>query len=502
MRKSLYILLVVLTVFLAGFVYSPKASAQVCNSGACVMKPCQKLVESCQEDAYGNPINCISYWQASTCCTIPQSGGGSCSCCDSTGNCYLNGCSGSGGDGGGGSGPTCGDASCNGNETCNTCATDCGACPQGTVRIRAVSVSSSTSTCGQVNASTSYIAVPFTLYPPGQTKTTPTDGSYQSWTAQPVVAPYTTYGFSDSPSGDYVYKLGCWVRTAVAASSGSGSSADLYSGSTLTWQVAYVSGVGWFQAQGGDVYASAQLQSLIPSGASPRYFDLAPTGGTAGVVSYGSAYDFANGSSDAGDTYISSPQWLANETHTSADYYAVMYHRFGSPAADYTGDTILASELLSRDDPYFIDGNLTISTTDWSITNGENVVVFVDGNLTINRSINLSGTGFVSFIVNGDISIDPSVGVAYSSSAPVIEGVYITSTAGTFSTGASSNVGTERFVAEGMFIAGDFNLQRDLDSIGRNTTTASELFIYNPQLLITMPEEMKDIPVTWQEVAP
>jgi hypothetical protein len=229
---------------------------------------------------------------------------------------------------------------------------------------------------------------------------------------------------------------------------------------------------------------------------------LAPTGGTAGIVTYGTSYDFASGSTSLGESYVSSPGWLANETYVETDYYAVMYHRFGSPDPDYTGNTVLGAELLSREDPYVVDGDLTVGTTDWSIGDGERVVVFVDGNLTINSRINLTGTGFVSFIVNGDITVDPTVGVAYSSSVPVVEGIYITSPSGTFYSGASTNVGTQRFVGEGMFIAGEFSLQRDLDSIGQNTTTASDLFIYNPQLLVTMPEEMKDVPVTWQEVAP
>jgi hypothetical protein len=52
-----------------------------------------------------------------------------------------------------------------------------------------------------------------------------------------------------------------------------------------------------------------------------------------------------------------------------------------------------------------------------------------------------------------------------------------------------------------MFVAGNFTLGRDVGDAG-NTTDASELFIYNPQLLMTMPEQMKKLSVSWQEVAP
>jgi hypothetical protein len=257
---------------------------------------------------------------------------------------------------------------------------------------------------------------------------------------------------------------------------------------------------------GGDVYASAALRSFIPSVASPRYFVRTPTEGTSGVVTYGTSYDFASGTTAQGEAYVSSSQWLANDTYTATDYYAMMYHRFGSPTADYTGDTIFNSELASSADAYFVDGNLTVSgPTAWSVTDGENIVVLVDGDLTINQDITLSGTGFVSFIVNGDITVASAVGADCTptcGSTPVVEGIYITSPTGTFNTGTSGDPTGERFVGEGIFIAGDFNLQRDLSSLGQNNLASAELFIYNPQLLVTMPDEMRDLPVTWQEVAP
>lgn len=68
--------------------------------------------------------------------------------------------------------------------------------------------------------------------------------------------------------------------------------------------------------------------------------------------------------------------------------------------------------------------------------------------------------------------------------------------------GAITVAGRERFVGQGMFVAGGFLLQRDLDSVNANTTTAAELFLYNPRLLFSMPDSMRDVPITWEEVAP
>jgi hypothetical protein len=65
----------------------------------------------------------------------------------------------------------------------------------------------------------------------------------------------------------------------------------------------------------------------------------------------------------------------------------------------------------------------------------------------------------------------------------------------------NTGTGAVRFVGTGTFVAGNFILGRDLGDAG-NPTTSSELFIYNPQLLMTMPEQMKKLSVSWQEVAP
>ncbi len=132
--------------------------------------------------------------------------------------------------------------------------------------------------------------------------------------------------------------------------------------------------------------------------------------------------------------------------------------------------------------------------------------MIVNGNATINGQINIVGSGFVAFIVNGTITVSSSVGTSASLDNPVLEGVYVAMNAsqtGGFVTGTSTSALTARFVGKGMFIADDFTLQRDLEGYGvGNSGSSAELFIYNPRLLLTMPEEMKENSVTWQEVAP
>ena len=141
------------------------------------------------------------------------------------------------------------------------------------------------------------------------------------------------------------------------------------------------------------------------------------------------------------------------------------------------------------------------TTGDWVIKNDDKIIFLVNGNLTIKGKITRTGTGFIAFVVKGDITVDPSVGVDPTSTTPVVEGLYVSK--GTFHTG-SSIAGKEKFVGKGIFIAGDFSLERDLDIVspGNNAFYPSELFIFDPQLLFLLPNPFRETSVTWQEVAP
>ncbi|MBI4064832.1 hypothetical protein HY409_00475, partial [Candidatus Gottesmanbacteria bacterium] len=185
--------------------------------------------------------------------------------------------------------------------------------------------------------------------------------------------------------------------------------------------------------------------------------------------------------------------------------YQTFWRRFGGPTTyDYTDPSFPSPPAgcdvtAASGKACYVSGTLTVSGN-WNIGSGS-YIFLVDGNMAIDGSINLTGTGFVAFIVKNNITVASSVGVPYSSSTPVVEGIYITGPTGVFHTGTSA-LGTERFVGKGSFIAADFRLERDLEVVDQNTTTASEFFIYNPRLLVAMPDAMKDLPVTWEEVAP
>ena len=264
------------------------------------------------------------------------------------------------------------------------------------------------------------------------------------------------------------------------------------------------------------MFAATTLKSLMTPLASPRLFSINGSGGNPGGVFYGStgasSYNFNADPSDLtnGSSYVSSTNWLANEPGDGGskdpfkiDWYQYFLYQFDLSAAtpDYTNPPTPIGKPASRTIPYYVQGDMTTSG-DWTVGTGENIIFVVTCNVTIKGKINITGTGFVSFIAKGNISVDPTVGVPFSSSAPVVEGFYIPSPTGSFITGQSTNAGTERFVGKGSFIAGNFLLQRDLSGVGHNADISAELFVHNPQLLLTMPEKMKEVKVRWSEVAP
>ncbi len=240
----------------------------------------------------------------------------------------------------------------------------------------------------------------------------------------------------------------------------------------------------------------------MPGSASPRKFLTDGVGGYPGLVSYNTSYDFDPDYAGTGENYVSSTNWLIKQPGPTIDYYTYFYSKLGGPqTADTFPDLTAVDKPASRTKPYYVVGDMTTSG-DWAVADGETIIFLVNGNLTIGGKITMTGTGFIALIVKGDITVSPSVGGLYTSSTPVIEGLYITSPTGTFKTGASSVAGKERLVLRGTFVAGNFLLQRNLESVNANTTTAAELFLYDPALQFHMPKALLNVPITWQEVAP
>lgn len=172
-------------------------------------------------------------------------------------------------------------------------------------------------------------------------------------------------------------------------------------------------------------------------------------------------------------------------------------------AADFTNPAtpFVLAQFSSRERPYKVVGTMETQGT-WVVNNNENIVIFVDGNLRINGEIRTQGRSFIAFIVNGDITISSNVGSPVGNNNPNVSGIFVTSTAGRFNTGTTTSNGSARLIIDGTVIAGGINLQRDLAAQNANTTTPAEEFRYNPMFLFTMPNEFKEMKISWQEMEP
>jgi hypothetical protein len=395
--------------------------------------------------------------------------------------------------------------------------TDTPATPQvGDIQARAVQVDPADTSCTAIRAiPTSDGEVDGAIH-----QFTPSSASQPAAQAQSG-ANYVTFSNIDAgtytidpspPSADWAYVRACSTNLDNGTNA-EGLSRNLPNAAILRWDIGYTLGTAWVQAQGGDVYSSGTIRSYLPS-VTPRVFITDGTGGYSGVMTYGTSFDFDSDPYETGADIVSTDNWQVNTSRASVNYYDYFYRRFGAPTTptteapfdNLTAVTQPASNCTaSTCSPYYVVGDMTTSGA-WSVGTDERIVIIVNGNLTINGRINITGNGFIAFIVNGTITVSDTVGTTASSTTPVVEGIYIATTegqSGSINTGESLAAASARFVGRGMFISNGFLLQRDLQGFGTgNTGNAAELFIYNPQLLLTMPESMKELSVTWQEVSP
>ncbi len=378
---------------------------------------------------------------------------------------------------------------------------------QGNLQARAVRIDPADTSCaairavpttdGEIDGTVLQFTPSSASQPPSQTQIGANYAAFNNVT----VGTYTLD--PNVPTANWAYTRACWRNISTGAT-GEGLSATLANTQTVRWDIGYTDGTSWVRARGGDVYAAGSVRSYVPDLATRQFITTSPEADD-GVLIYGTSFDFDSDPYSTGATLVSGTNWQVNASRTTVDYYDYFYRRYGSPTTATT-DTAFSNlsavtQPASSDTPYYVVGDMT-TTGNWSVGAGESVVIIVNGNVTLGGQVNITGDGFIAFIVNGDIDVTSSIGGTSGSTTPVIEGIYITSPTGTFATGVSAAAATAKFVGKGMFISGNFLLERDLDIANANNISASEVFFYNPRLLLTMPDSMKELSVTWQEVAP
>jgi len=272
---------------------------------------------------------------------------------------------------------------------------------------------------------------------------------------------------------------------------------QLADGGTLDFIIGCLPQNGWMQTTTGNVYAATSLRSSIPAIAT--YFSLANGTHSPGIVTYGTtdAYDFSLDPGPKGEDQVSVPGWLTNQPYTPVNWYERYAHQLD--AANKTTIAEPRTEVAQpacTEDPciFYADGNMTTGTTQWSVGavgSPKNMILVVKGNLTINAPIRIAAGSFFAAIVRGDITVNSTVNA--------LDGIYMASNENhnaAFSSGASAS----QLVVNGSVLADTFTMERDLGAA--NSTTPGESVVFNPQLLFTMPDVMKETPYIWQEVAP
>ena len=209
-----------------------------------------------------------------------------------------------------------------------------------------------------------------------------------------------------------------------------------------------------------------------------------------------------------------------NVIRTSYKYMSGKIKQAGLPPTDITGSCgtdgknpcVLGAGF--NNGLYIADGDLIFSGqgTPKSYTFPEgNYVILVDGKLTIKARIIVQKGSTVTFIVSGDIIIDPSVGntniEGFTSTTPHIEGFY--SADGSFIIQGTNNcsVGADKrlniagsVVVNAGLTGGTFQNQRDL--CAGNATCPAFSIQERPDFILNAPDIIKYQNTIYQEVAP
>lgn len=328
--------------------------------------------------------------------------------------------------------------------------------------------------------------------------------------------PWTTGGVSvsiDGGAGNAVNGSGVYTGTATVGvshsvavsipngyvcSTGAGCNTCVISAvSPASNQNFFLSNVreAWWQAEGAGVYVGGlgggvTVRSEMPS-ASYRLI-LAGGAGSVGALLRG------DGSTDLGSGSVSDDLWTATSKYKGKKmdyaYFAAQMGVLPTQANDWGADTM--NKPGTTKDFHYIDpqsGTATVSSP-WVVASGEKYVVFVNGDLRVSANTTVDDGGFLSFVVSGDIVVDPAV--------TSMQGMYIaTGNFETESVDATGSIADVQLSVEGNVISwGTFSLGRSL--VGGNINTPAEKFTYRPDLLTNMPDKMKTFAMNWQEVAP
>ena len=284
----------------------------------------------------------------------------------------------------------------------------------------------------------------------------------------------------------------------------------------------------WIQSTGTDVRLDNGYNYYIPPSATcGSYASLNGGGLTNGIIFTGNtnasfgggqAGQYKNwivGGSSAQNQELFIPT-KGNVIRTSYNYINAQIKQAGPTATDLSTKCTLTSCNLSNIPPasfpnglYSAGGNLTLNANgapaSFTFQGGKNYVIIVNGDLTINTQIHVPKGSTATFIVSGNIIVNPTVGNVigdFTTTTPQIEGFY--STDKDFRTGTGSlrlNIAGSVIVdAAKTSPAGIFQFQRDLSA--GNAQCPAFSIQERPDFMLNAPDIIKYQNTIYQEVAP
>lgn len=284
------------------------------------------------------------------------------------------------------------------------------------------------------------------------------------------------------------------------ASCSSGSIINLNAGITNA-----ASAVNWIQSTGSDIRwdsSSPSYSGVPPTGA---LVSLLGVGGTPGIIFTGTSSIFDNHIVSLRNWKVgggSNPELFTTSHSLIPTAYDVLLETARGSGITPTPIDNISSSLTHG--IYQTAGDLVVSSP---VTFGPgNFIILVNGDLYVNAKITVPVGSTAIFSAKRNITVNRLIGESAFSTAPTIEGLY--SADNDFVADGANSCPTidNRLNVAGSVIAnagrvgGTFINNRTL-CVG-NSTNPSVSFIERPDFMLNYPSMVKQIPRSWQEVAP
>lgn len=264
-------------------------------------------------------------------------------------------------------------------------------------------------------------------------------------------------------------------------------------GPTTSMIVTVTDSPGWFQVQGGDLYARNNIAVTLPDESSGFNIANPDDLATQGINYYGGTFT------------INQPEYKGLNVNSASfeESNKILYDEIKKEFPDNVGSLeVRGNKLVPPSDKgslgntkvYRVTDSGTIRVdNDWRNLGTMNMVVFIDNaNIQVTTAdLTVNPGSFLAFVVNGNIT--------FAENAENVQGTFIASNQ--IITSSKSTSADSQIILEGTYVAlNGFDLKRNLKVA--NSSEAAEIFKYRPDFAFTAPEGLKKPFKYWQELNP